>query len=118
MKMILKQNQGECEPAAWSVFSEQKLSRALLCFFMLLSNQGELSLTVFAEDAVRRDATVRAVEKVMPSVVNIRTEILWSEGTFTTICYGISLDLTTEDAQLSRRIVLGLVSSSMKPDMS
>ena len=82
LKMILKQNQGECEPAAWSVFSEQKLSRALLCFFMLLSNQGELSWTVFAEDAVRRDATVRAVEKVMPSVVNIRTEILLERRDF------------------------------------
>ncbi|MBT5928531.1 MAG: trypsin-like serine protease, partial [Verrucomicrobia bacterium] len=48
------------------------LSVLCLCFFLEFGYQQKL----FANDEVRRDATVRAVEKVMPSVVNIRTEIL------------------------------------------
>ena len=48
------------------------LSVLCLCFFLEFGCQQKL----FANDEVRRDATVRAVEKVMPSVVNIRTEIL------------------------------------------
>ena len=35
-----------------------------------------------ADPSVRRDATVRAVERVMPSVVNIRTEILLEQRDF------------------------------------
>jgi serine protease Do len=42
----------------------------ILLVFGVRSQQGE------ADEGVRRDATVKAVERVMPSVVNIRTEIL------------------------------------------
>lgn len=47
---------------------------SLFLTFLVLNCAGPSDL--HAEDGVRRDATVKAVEKVMPSVVNIRTEIL------------------------------------------
>ena len=48
--------------------------RRLFCLLMFLGLG--LSDWAIVSDSVRKDATVRAVDKAMPSVVNIRTEIL------------------------------------------
>jgi serine protease Do len=50
-----------------------KLIQRMLLLLLLLGISFHFGV---ADESVRRDATVKAVEKVMPSVVNIRTEIL------------------------------------------
>ncbi|MDA7525500.1 hypothetical protein N8667_07935, partial [Verrucomicrobia bacterium] len=54
------------------VFFASRTHRCIITVLLFLT--GSEIYPALADEKIRRDATVKAVEKVMPSVVNIRTE--------------------------------------------
>lgn len=62
------------------VFFASRTHRCIITLLLFLT--GSEIYPGLADEEIRRDATVKAVEKVMPSVVNIRTEILLERRDF------------------------------------